>query len=163
MLAAGTGVGGVSGMTEAPVVMMSVREIKRSLDLTQQTVYKLIEEGKLKGIRVGNQWRIYKESFDQYIGTTSEKTLFRTIVEGAFADEESERRRILELRYRDGLDRVAVAEELGTTENRIHALTVNALLTLRPLLADGLTYDEVKDDEYALRVLAQLFLAQEEG
>lgn len=163
MLVVDTGVGGVSGMTEVPVVMMSVREIKRSLDITQQTVYKLIEEGRLEGIRVGNQWRIYKESFDRYIGAIPRDTRFRTIFEESFTDKESDRRRILELRYRDGLDRGAAAEELGITESKAHSLTVSALLTLRPLLADGLAYGDVKDDEFALRVLAQLFLAQEEG
>lgn len=149
-------------MTEVPAIM-SVRDVRKALDLTQQTVYKLIEEGKLDAFRVGNQWRIHRASFDRLIGASQTNTPFSSIVEAAFADEESDKRRVLELRYRDGLDRAAAAEELDITENRVHALTVNVLLTLRPLLVDGLTYDDVKDDEYALRVLAQIFLAQEEG
>jgi len=157
----GTGVGEKSGMTDVPDIM-SVRDVRKALDLTQQTVYKLIEEGKLEGFRVGNQWRIHRESFNRLIGATAKNTPFRSIVEEAFTDAESEQRRVLELRYRDGLDRAAAAEELGITENRLHTLTVNVLLTLRPLLVASLTYTDVKDDEYALRVLTQIFLAQEE-
>lgn len=148
-------------MTDVPAIM-SVRDIRKALDVTQQTVYKLIDEGKLDAFRVGTQWRVYRESFDKLIGATSGSVLFRAIVEGAFTDERSDRRRVLELRYGDGLGREAIAEELGVTESKVHSLTINALLTLRPLLATGLTYDDVKDDEFALRVLAQLFLAQGE-
>lgn len=148
-------------MIDVPSVM-SVRDIRKALDVTQQTVYKLIEDGKLEGFRVGNQWRIYRESFDRLIGASLEDTPFRVLFRETFTDEGSDRRRVLELRYRDGLDRVAAAEELSVTESRVHTLIVNALLTLRPLVVEGLTYDDVKDDEFALRVLAQLFLAQGE-
>jgi len=148
-------------MTEAPDVM-SVREVKKALDITQQTVYKFIETGKLEGVRVGNQWRIYRKSFDRLIGAEPKNTPFRTLVKEVFTNEESDRRRVLELLYRDGLDRETAAGELGITESKAHSLTVNALFTLRPQVASSLTYDAVKDDEFALRVLAQLFLAQGE-
>lgn len=148
-------------MTEAPIALMSVREVKRALDITQQTVYKLIDEGKLTAIRVGNQWRIYKSSFDRFIANPLEATPFRIIVEETFTDVASDRRRILELRYRDGVNRADVAAELGITESKAHSLTVNALFALRPLLTN-LTYGDVEGDEFALRVLAQIFLAQEE-
>lgn len=149
-------------MTSKTVVMMSVREIKRALDITQQTVYKLIEEGKLEGIRVGNQWRIYKDSYDRFVGSTLENTPFGAIFESAFTAEESDRRRILELLYREGHSRADAAGELGITESKAHSLTVNALVAVRPLLTNSLTYDDVKGDEFALRVLAQLFLAKGE-
>lgn len=148
-------------MTEVPAVM-SVRDIRKILDVTQQTVYKLIEEGKLEGFRVGNQWRIYKESFDQLIGASLENMPFRILVKETFTSEESVRRRALELRYRDGHDQATVAEELGVTESRVHTLIVNALLALRSQLKQRLTYDDVNDDKFALRVLSQLFLAQGE-
>jgi len=148
-------------MTEVPAVM-SVRDIRKALDVTQQTVYKFIEEGKLEGFRIGNQWRIYKESFDRFIGATSKATPFSAIVKEVFTDEESDRRRVLELLYRDGLDREAVAAELGITESKAYSLTVSSLLTLRPQVESSLTYADVKGDEFALRVLAQLFLAQGE-
>lgn len=148
-------------MTDVPEVM-SVREVKKALDLTQQTVYKLISDGRLKGFRVGNQWRVYRASFNELINESREDTPFVVLLKKTFSDEESEYRRVLELRYRDCLDRSTVGEELGVTEARVHHLTIDALLALQPALKAGLVYDDVSEDSFALRVLAQIFLAQEE-
>ena len=143
--------------------VLAVRDVVRALDITRQTVYKLIDEGKLKGFRVGNQWRIYKDSLDALVGASAEDTPFMVILSDVFSDEGADHRRVLELRYRDGLDRKTVSEMLEATEARVHSLTVDALSALQSILKGGLVYDDVKDDGFALRVLAQLFLAQEEG
>lgn len=148
-------------MTDVPEVM-SVRDVKRVLDITQQTVYKLIDAGTLRAFRVGNQWRIYRDSLDELITASSEDTPFVALLKATFSDEGSEYRRVLELRYRDGLDRSAASEELSVTEARVHHLTIDALLALQPALKAGLVYDDVSEDGFALRVLAQIFLAQEE-
>lgn len=158
----GTGAGGVFGMTDN-LEVLAVRDVVRVLDITRQTVYKLIDEGKLKGFRVGNQWRIYKDSLDALVGASAEDTPFMIILNEVFSDEGADRRRVLELRYREGLDRETVSDMLEVTEARVHHLTIDALSALQSILKDNLVYDDVENDEFALRVLAQLFLAQEEG
>lgn len=148
-------------MTDIPEVM-SVREVKDALHLTQQTIYKLIEGGQLRAVRVGNQWRVYRDSLNELINASLEDTPFVALLKATFSNEESEYRRVLELRYRDCLDRSAASEELSVTEARVHHLTVGALLALQPALKAGLVYDDVSEDGFALRVIAQIFLAQEE-
>ncbi len=45
----------------------SVEEVAQILGVIRQTVYKLINDKCFKAVKVGNQYRIIKESFDKWL------------------------------------------------------------------------------------------------
>jgi len=45
---------------------MTVAEAARILTVSKMTVYRLIDEGHLKGVRIGRQFRIQTADFDAY-------------------------------------------------------------------------------------------------
>lgn len=47
--------------------MLSVKEIANSLRISDRTVRNLIETGKIKAYKVGNQFRIKEEDFKSYL------------------------------------------------------------------------------------------------
>jgi len=149
-------------MNDVPEVL-TVSEVRRALNVTQQTVYKMLREGQLKGFKLpGNgRWRVYRASLGEYMGSV-EDTAFAKMVRKTFPESDSIHRRVLELRYRTGLSRDEVCEELGVAEDKVQHWIVDALLAIRPALLAGLDYNDVAEDNFALRVLAQISLAQEE-
>ena len=46
----------------------SVHEVARILNLTRQTVVKLLEKGDLPGVKLGNRWRIPVERLADRLG-----------------------------------------------------------------------------------------------
>ena len=144
--------------------VLTVREVGNALNVTHQTVYKLIENGNLKAFRLrgdSGPFRVYKESLDEYIGTAVD-TAFVKLLGEVFSGEEDKRYiRLLELLYRDGLSREEAGGVIGETSEKIYRWVVNALSVLSPIMRDRLTFDDVKDDKFALRVTAHIFLAQE--
>lgn len=53
---------------------MTVDQIAKELNVSRNTVIKLIKEGKLQAIKVGDRYRIKENNFDQFI-TASEVRL----------------------------------------------------------------------------------------
>lgn len=51
---------------------LTVEEIAEYLRLPLSTVYKLAQDKKLPGFKVGKHWRFRKETFDQWIRTQEE-------------------------------------------------------------------------------------------
>ena len=47
--------------------VMTVREISEFLRLTEATVYKLLNEGKLPGRKVGGQWRCSRYGWSKWL------------------------------------------------------------------------------------------------
>jgi len=44
------------------------KEIAYYLDVHEDTIYRLLRTGKLKGFKVGNQWRVWWDDLKQYMG-----------------------------------------------------------------------------------------------
>jgi excisionase family DNA binding protein len=54
--------------------MLTVAEVMKRLRLSRSTVIRYLEEGeKLRGRKVGFQWRVYKSSVDRYFETDDEE------------------------------------------------------------------------------------------
>jgi len=47
--------------------VFTVEEAARYLKVHEQTIYSLLRSGRLKGVKVGQQWRIHKEDLDEYL------------------------------------------------------------------------------------------------
>jgi len=54
---------------------LTVEEIAEYLRLPLSTVYKLAQDKKLPGFKVGKHWRFRKETFDQWIRTQEESLM----------------------------------------------------------------------------------------
>ncbi len=55
-------------MTPSPK-LYTVQEIAEALRVHSRTAYRLVKEGKIKGIKVGSQWRIPERALLDYIET----------------------------------------------------------------------------------------------
>jgi excisionase family DNA binding protein len=55
------------------VTMLSLEEVAYRLGVSVQTVRRLIENGELKGVRVGRQWRVRQEDLDDYVRRMSSR------------------------------------------------------------------------------------------
>lgn len=53
-------------MTPSPK-LYTVQEIADTLRVHSRTAYRLVKEGKIKGIKVGSQWRIPEQALLEYI------------------------------------------------------------------------------------------------
>jgi excisionase family DNA binding protein len=53
-------------LTPSPT-LYTVREIAETLRIHSRTAYRLIQEGKIRGIKVGSQWRVPESSLLEYI------------------------------------------------------------------------------------------------
>lgn len=53
-------------MTPSPT-LYTVQEIAEALRVHSRTAYRLVKEGKIKGIKVGSQWRIPESALLDYI------------------------------------------------------------------------------------------------
>jgi len=151
-------------MTEATDDVVTVSAAGRVLGVTPQTIYKLIKAGKVKAFKLPGRtspYRIYKRSLDDYVGILSTSSPFVHVLKETFP-EGSLHLEILELRFRDGLDDDGICNKLGTTPERAYRWVVEALVALAPKVKERLVYKEVKDDKFALRVIAQFYLAEEE-
>ena len=48
-------------------LIMTFSEVRVCLMISRQTLLKLLSQDKLHGVKVGKQWRIYKDDFLKYI------------------------------------------------------------------------------------------------
>ena len=47
--------------------LYKLREVEQILGVTQRTLYRYIESGKLKAIKVGGQWRVERDELNYFI------------------------------------------------------------------------------------------------
>lgn len=47
--------------------LLTPRDVAEVLHIHRYTVYKLLDEGKLKGFRISNRWRIPEEELDRFM------------------------------------------------------------------------------------------------
>ncbi len=51
-------------MTEST---LTIKELAKYLNVTERTIYNLLERGELPGFKVGANWRFRKEDIDKWI------------------------------------------------------------------------------------------------
>jgi len=47
--------------------ILTVKEVAEYLQVTERTLYRLAQEGKIPAFKVGNSWRFRREDLDQWI------------------------------------------------------------------------------------------------
>ena len=47
--------------------IMSIEQLARYLDISRSTLYKLAQDGKLPGQKVGRRWRFHKDAIDDWL------------------------------------------------------------------------------------------------
>ncbi len=60
-----------------PDEIMGVKEVAEYLKIKEQTVYKLLQQGKLPALKIGGQWKVKKshldKMFDEILSSTVKK------------------------------------------------------------------------------------------
>ncbi len=56
-----------------PPKVMTIDELAAYLQVAKSTLYKLAQEGKVPGQKVGKHWRFHKEVIDQWLGENRDK------------------------------------------------------------------------------------------
>jgi len=51
-----------------PEDILTIREVAGYLKVTERTLYRLVQEGKLPAFKVGNSWRFRRADIDAWIG-----------------------------------------------------------------------------------------------
>lgn len=51
-----------------PDTVMTIAELSKYLKISRSTLYKLAQEGKLPGQKVGRHWRFHREAVDEWLG-----------------------------------------------------------------------------------------------
>lgn len=59
---------------DTPKKIMNIEGLSKYLDISKSTLYKLAQEGKLPGQKVGKHWRFRKETVDKWLDEGSDKT-----------------------------------------------------------------------------------------
>jgi excisionase family DNA binding protein len=57
-----------------PEDILTIREVADYLKVTERTLYRLVQEGKLPAFKVGNSWRFRREDLDRWISEQSRGT-----------------------------------------------------------------------------------------
>ena len=47
--------------------ILTIKEVAEYLQVTERTLYRLAQEGKIPAFKVGNSWRFRREDLDQWI------------------------------------------------------------------------------------------------
>lgn len=51
-----------------PDTVLTITELSKYLKISRSTLYKLAQEGKVPGQKVGRHWRFHKDMIDQWLG-----------------------------------------------------------------------------------------------
>lgn len=61
---------------------MTAEEVAKYMRLPQSTVYKLVQEGKLPGFKVGRHWRFRQETIAKWVQDQEQAAILRSSVNG---------------------------------------------------------------------------------
>jgi excisionase family DNA binding protein len=56
-------------MAKAADVVMTLQEVAAYLKIARSTAYKLAQEGKIPGQKVGRHWRFHREAIDRWLAS----------------------------------------------------------------------------------------------
>lgn len=51
--------------------ILTIREVAEYLKVTERTLYRLVQDGKLPAFKVGNSWRFRREDLERWISEQS--------------------------------------------------------------------------------------------
>jgi excisionase family DNA binding protein len=54
-------------MARQSAEIMSIEQLAKYLDISRSTLYKLAQDGKLPGQKVGRRWRFHKDAIDEWL------------------------------------------------------------------------------------------------
>lgn len=54
-------------MKREPDEVMSIGELAEYLKISRSTLYKLVQEGRLPGQKLGKRWRFHKDAIDEWL------------------------------------------------------------------------------------------------
>ena len=54
-------------MTSGPAEVMSIDELAEYLKISKSTLYKLAQDDKLPGTKIGKRWRFHKSAIDDWL------------------------------------------------------------------------------------------------
>jgi excisionase family DNA binding protein len=54
---------------------MTIEEAAEHLKVSKETIYKMVQKGKIPASKIGNQWRFHKETIDQWLLEKSNSSL----------------------------------------------------------------------------------------
>lgn len=54
-------------MAAAAPVVLTLRQLSSYLQITESTLYKLVESGRVPGRKVGRQWRFHRDVIDRWL------------------------------------------------------------------------------------------------
>ncbi len=54
-----------------PEDILTIREVADYLKVTERTLYRLVQDGKLPAFKVGNSWRFRREDLERWISEQS--------------------------------------------------------------------------------------------
>ena len=57
-----------------PEDILTIREVADYLKVTERTLYRLVQDGKLPAFKVGNSWRFRREDLERWISEQSRGT-----------------------------------------------------------------------------------------
>lgn len=57
-----------------PGGILTIREVADYLKVTERTLYRLVQDGKLPAFKVGNSWRFRREDLERWISEQSRGT-----------------------------------------------------------------------------------------
>lgn len=55
--------------------ILTIKEVADYLKLTERTLYRLVQEGRVPGFKVGNSWRFKRADIDDWIEIQKEQVL----------------------------------------------------------------------------------------
>lgn len=56
-------------MAETPDIVMTLKELAAYLKIARSTAYKLAQEGKIPGQKVGRHWRFHRVAIDGWLAS----------------------------------------------------------------------------------------------
>ena len=54
--------------------LLTIKDLAKYLKLTEVTIYKYANEGKIPGFKVGSRWRFDRDKIDEFLGDKEENT-----------------------------------------------------------------------------------------
>jgi len=55
--------------------IMNIREVAQFLQVKEQTVYRLVQQGKIPALKIGGQWKVKKSHLDKMFDDMLDKTI----------------------------------------------------------------------------------------
>jgi excisionase family DNA binding protein len=58
-----------------PDEIMSIKEVAEFLKVKEQTVYRLVQQGKIPALKIGGQWKVKKSHLDKMFDAILDKRI----------------------------------------------------------------------------------------